>query len=195
MDDKREQLVETAEPKRTSFVKFMIALDRVLYAIESNIAMICFVVMGLAVLYGIVMRFVFRAVNQYGEEVSRYMLVFAAYMGVSINVRVKGHLSVDLFVDRLPIKAQKVVRIFTGIVQILTYALLVVLSIQFIKMQMSVGQVSSAMRLPMYVVYMTFLLGFSVSTLRSIMLFWNDNFAKEKVLTIQGVSVLEGGGE
>ena len=139
--------------------------------------------MILVVLYGIVMRFVFRAPNPYGEELSRYLMICFIYLGVSLNVRSKGHLAVEMIVDLLPVAARKACKIVADLISILAYGAFTYLAYILIRNMLKVVQYSTQMRMPMWIIYMALLVGFALATLRSLLLFWNDYIAKNKVLS------------
>jgi len=73
--------------------------DNILSAAESWITVICFALMCLIVIIGIIMRFILKTPNPYGEEASRYLMVCGIFIGVSIGVRQRAHLGVTVIVD------------------------------------------------------------------------------------------------
>ena len=159
--------------KPSPWQRAIVTFDKVLYFFESNIALVCLIVMILTVLYGIVMRFIFRYPNPYGEELSRYMMIYFIYFGVSLNVRFRGHLAVEMIVDYLPQSARSVCNMIADLV-----------SIVFVQNMLQINQNSSQMGIPMWIVYMSMCFGFFFATIRAVLLFWNDYFAKEKILSI-----------
>ena len=183
-----EETVKTGG--RSQYAKGVVWLDKVLYAVESNVALVCFVSMMVVILYGIVMRFVLRAPNPYGEEFSRYMMIYFIYLGVSLNVRFRGHLAVEMIVDAMPDAPRKFFKVLSDLITIAAYVILTILATQFFLNQKAIGQSSSAMRLPMYIVYLSMAVGFAFASLRSALLFWNDYFAKEKVLSFVKSNVI-----
>ena len=58
--------------KLTNITSSLAWVDKILAFIEDKLTGICMIVMVAAVIYGVLMRFVFRLPNQYGEEISRY---------------------------------------------------------------------------------------------------------------------------
>ena len=65
--------------------------------------------MTFTVLISIILRYVVRVPNLVGEEISRYFLVTVVFIGISMCMRVKGHMGVTIFVDHLPSRIQAVV--------------------------------------------------------------------------------------
>lgn len=192
MEGSELKLTNNQSQKRTPFVKFLIKLDKVILNIENCFSSICFVLMFIVVIYGIVMRYALKLPNPYGQEFSRYMMIAFTTLGISLNVRVKGHLAVDLFTNMLPSRIKTCSNILASVICLLCYGLLSYSSMIFIQKQMIIGQTSAAMLIPMYVIYSVFLIGFILSLIRSGLLFWNDYIAEEKVLSFKSPSVLEG---
>jgi len=164
---------------KDNFVRFMQFLDVILTNVEEFITITFLVVMVVSILVGIIMRFIFKIPNMYGEEVSRYSMVIVAFIGISKGVRQKTHLGIDVIVNNLPVKISKLVRIIADIMCIFAYGLFTIQSYKFVIQAKRMGQVSPGMRLPMWIVYCILLFGFSLSFIRSLMMLWNDYLAKK----------------
>jgi len=158
--------------------------DKYLTIFEKNVSAVLLLGVVISVLIGIVMRFLLRAPNMYGEEISRYLLIACVFIGVSIGVREKAHLGIDSIVNALPKKASNVVHFISDTITALVYMMLAVMSCRFALTVKSFGQKSPSMQfLPMYLVYSLLLLGFMLSSIRAVMMIWNDYFAVNKVLS------------
>lgn len=157
-------------------------LDKIFNIFEKAITIFTFFLMFVIVLYGIVMRFIFRLPNPYGEEIARYSMIFFIYIGASINVREKGHLAVEMIVDILPMKIRKICMVIADIISVAGFGLCSYLAIVFIQQMLKINQNSSQMGIPMWIIFMSMAVGFCLSFIRSIMLFVNDYLMKEKPL-------------
>ena len=171
------------EPKQ-GFKKAFLALDKTLTFIEQNMAIYCFLIMTLVVLMGIVLRFVFKIPNLWGEELSRYLMVTGVFFGISLAGRQKAHMGIDLIVERLPEKASRVVSFIAALVTLFSYGLLAYLSLMFVLKINRFGQISPSLNLPMALMYSTLLIGFFLSFIRQLMIIWDDFFSREKLLVI-----------
>ena len=105
------------QQNKKSFVKI---LDGYLDKVEITIDIIAFLGMTFTVLISIILRYVVRVPNLVGEEISRYFLVTVVFIGISMCMRVKGHMGVTIFVDHLPSRIQAVLRCFADLVSIVT---------------------------------------------------------------------------
>ena len=157
--------------------------DKALYSLEVGVSLVCLIVMIGVVLYGIVMRFLLRLPNPYGEELSRYLMIYFVYLGISLNVRFHGHLAVEMIVNYFPAKGQKICKMISDLISIVAYGIFTYLAWALIKNMLDIVQYSTQMHIPMWIVYISMFLGFFFSTIRSILLFWNDHCTKNKIFT------------
>ncbi len=167
------------QPRVRGVTKGMRTLDTVMTKIEDVITITFMIVMTTVILIGVVMRFILKMPNLYGEEISRYSMIIVAFIGISIGVRQKAHLGIDGVVNSLPAKAAKVLRVIASLVAMFAYGLLTFEAYAFVSYSKRMHQLSPAMRLPMWIVYCILLVGFAMSFIRSLMVFWNDFIAKE----------------
>lgn len=159
------------QQKNKSFVKI---LDRCLDKVEITIGIIAFLGMTFTVLISIILRYIVRVPNLVGEEISRYFLVTVVFIGISVCMRVKGHMGVTIFVDHLPSRAQAVVRCFADLVSTATIFGISYFAWKYALAAVEHPQISVATGLPMYVMYAVMALGFTLSAIRLLILFWND---------------------
>lgn len=97
----------------------------------NGIGVVMLMVMMLAVTLDVIMRFVFRAPIEGIYEAVELMMAVVYCYGIAYTQRKKKHISVRLFVEIMPPKAAKVVKL---IVAVLCFALCVLLTWQsFVK--------------------------------------------------------------
>jgi C4-dicarboxylate transporter DctQ subunit len=161
--------------KLNAMRKGISAFDKHLSSCEKTVSALMLLGIVLAVLAGIVMRFVLQMPNMYGEEISRYLFIGCIFIGVSIGVREKAHLGIDSIVKMMPEKVSKIIQLIADMVSTFVYIVLTILAFRFIIIIKGFGQSSPAMIfLPMYGVYSLLFLGFILSSLRSIMMLYID---------------------
>ena len=164
----------------------IVKLDRILSSIESWVTVVCFILMCIIVIAGIVMRFILRTPNPYGEEASRYLMIIGIFIGVSIGARQGSHLGMTLLVDSLPAAPARVVALLSSVISLVGYILLSLFSLMFIQRMYTFGQTSPAMDLPMWAVYSVLFVGFVLSAARTGMMIWNDFISRRKPLSVKG---------
>lgn len=83
-------------------------------------------IMTVVVIAGVFARYVMQNPMVWTEEIARITMIWTAYLGMSIAVRQRGHLGVLFFVQKLPFRLQRVVRLFNDVViMIFLYVLIV----------------------------------------------------------------------
>lgn len=117
----------------------------------------------------IIMRSVFNDSLTWSEELTRYVFIWQIWMGVSIAQRDKQHIKVELLYSLMKNeKARSVIDIVATTIWVAFSAFLLVNGSELVQQMMSRGNVSSAMRLPMYIVYIVLPLSAFVLCLRLI---------------------------
>jgi TRAP-type C4-dicarboxylate transport system permease small subunit len=114
------------------------------------------------------MRFVLRDPLSWPEEFSRYLLIWTAFIGSSLAVKEARFINIDI----LPLMATGVVRKALHLVMHLGFlvfcGLAIYFSYDFILRIASSGQVSPAMGIPMWIVYMAAPVGLGLAALRTL---------------------------
>jgi TRAP-type C4-dicarboxylate transport system permease small subunit len=84
-----------------------------------HLACACLAALGIIVIYGVVLRYVFNASQPYVEQVALLMVISVAMFGAAAGARESGHIGLDSIVKLLPAEAQAVV---SAIVELLILA-------------------------------------------------------------------------
>ena len=126
-------------------------------------------------------RYVLNNSASWTEEIARYLLVGAVFVGAGIGVAKNNHIQVDLLYRYLPTGAARVLSTAVDLMRIAFFAAMTVYTAQMMgKLQ---GMQMSVVNLPMNIVYGVCLFGLAAMTLRSIWV--------AKVHWQRGYSVLE----
>ena len=116
-------------------------------------------VMTVVVIMQVFSRFVLRDSLSWSEELARYLMVWATFVGASIGVKRGSHVGVEALAKALPKKAQIIVK-YLGVVLVLTFCvILFTQGMGIIQRQISGRQVSPAMRIPMWWAYLAIPVG------------------------------------
>lgn len=144
-------------------------LDSIMDHIEGFLCTLFATVMAFAILFQVLNRNFFNLPYTWGEELARYCMVWAVFIGISAGIKSGAHIGVDVLLNALSEKARKAVKTFAMILTTVIYAYLFVLSVQITLGIHQTGQLSAAMKLPMYIVYCALVVGMLFSTVRSAM--------------------------
>lgn len=128
-------------------------LKKYLDNLEGYCCILTLSVMTVVVFIQVVFRFVIKSSLPWSEELSRYLLVWTAFLGGAYGVRTGAHIGVEAFTLLLPKKAQKVLSILVMVASIVLCAIIMKYGFSIVQTQLSKGQLSPAMRIPMGYMY------------------------------------------
>lgn len=123
---------------------------RIEYYIASYFTMLMIGIMCL----NVVLRYGFNYAFGWGDEIVRYLNLFAAFFGISAGIKHGVHIGITAFVDSvIPKVARKYVRLFAELV-LLTFCLIIVYNGFILTYkQFMMHQISPALQIPMYIMY------------------------------------------
>lgn len=88
-------------------------------------------VMAALVIGNVFARYVFNHSFPWVEETTRYMMIWAVFLGVGPALRVGGHIAVETLPNSLPPPAARALRALLALVMAVTLAVLVWLGIEY----------------------------------------------------------------
>jgi len=106
-------------------------LERAFVAANRWALVVLFAVMAALVIANVVSRYVFGLSFPWVEEVTRYMMIWAAYLGLGPALRVGGHIAIETLPQALPPRAARVLRALLVLVMGATLAVMVWLGWQY----------------------------------------------------------------
>lgn len=133
--------------------------------------------MVLDVTWQVFTRFVLRNPSSYTEELARFQLMWVGLLGASYAYRTKAHLGIDVLATKLTGTKRKILEVAINLL-VLLFALFVMVvgGMRLVQLTFTLGQVSTALGVPMGYVYSVlpisgflmiyFALHFIVETLR-----------------------------
>jgi len=114
----------------------------------------------------VVFRFVIKSSLPWSEELSRYLMAWAVFIGASIGAKEGAHVGIDAVVTRLPKKLKNYSQILSMALSALFSVVLIYMSIILIQFLMKTGQKSPAMMIPMWTAYASVLFGAILMSVR-----------------------------
>jgi len=125
-------------------------MDQVL----KTVLAILMAVMVLDVLWGVFTRYVMGAQSQWTEELARFLLIWIGILGAAFASGKRMHLAIDILPTTLEGKRQKLLMNGIHLVVILfAIAVLLIGGSRLVYITSKLGQVSTALDLPLAVVY------------------------------------------
>jgi TRAP-type C4-dicarboxylate transport system permease small subunit len=137
-------------------------LDR----LEEWVTLFFLYVMCGAVLIQLVFRFLFNSPLFFPEEISRYSYVWITFFGLALATKHRDHIRMDLLLRALPDRGRAWVERAVEFVSCAILLVLAYLGLHF--MEFSRMNISSALELPMNLVYVSFPVGCVLAVARSL---------------------------
>ncbi len=141
-------------------------IDAVITFIEEWLVYILMSGMLLVVFFGVVNRSFFNISIPWSEEVARYLMIWCVFVGASLGVKRSVHISVDTLVIILPSKVKRIFEILSYAVCFIFCSCFFYIGAEFIGRMMTMGQLSPALRMPMYIAYAAVPCGFALMSMR-----------------------------
>ncbi|HHW04258.1 MAG TPA: TRAP transporter small permease [Thermoanaerobacterales bacterium] len=118
------------------------------------------------------------------EEFGRYCYIWTVFLSLGYTIRKRNMLKVGLLMDLLPLKLRKSIEIVVNFIMLAIFALLFRYAIVYTGKVKATGQISPAMHIPMWIMYMATVVGFGLAVIRTIQeIVYNIKHFSEKAET------------
>lgn len=130
-------------------------------------------VIGMAILLivGVFMRTVMNSSLTFSEEVATALLVLVSFFGLGYCARKGRHITMSILFDLVSNKYKKVFMIVISLVSAVAMAYITFLATQYVLSTMSLGRVTPALQIPIYLVYSVVPIGFLLACIEYIRTF------------------------
>ncbi|GAW93783.1 TRAP transporter small permease [Calderihabitans maritimus] len=142
--------------------KFLYWLDK----FEEGAVTILLGAMTVVVFLQVFFRFVIKGSLPWSEELARYLMVWAVFIGASIGAKEGAHIGVEAFVAFLPAKLRRVALVLAGAFSLLFCIIIAYLSFKVVGFLMKSGQLSPAMQIPIFWAYLAIPVGSILMAIR-----------------------------
>ena len=143
---------------------------KVLRFLDDNLEkMICTVTLALMsaiIVAQVFFRYVLNNSLSWSEELARYLFIWTIYIGISYGVKMDKHVAVDAVYSYMPKGVKKYYAMIAYTLFLLFAVAIVYYGVTVVGMQISSGQVSPAMGLPMQYVYVAPVVGMVLTVIR-----------------------------
>jgi len=121
------------------------------------------------------------------EEFSRYCYIWSVFLSLGYTIKKGNMLKVGIVMDLLPQKLRKRIEIIVNVIMLVLFVILLRYSIIYTGKVKSSGQFSPAMHLPMWIMYMSTIIGFALAALRMVQEIISNirNFNKKAETTLE----------
>jgi TRAP-type C4-dicarboxylate transport system permease small subunit len=142
---------------------------------EEVILVVLLVIINFVMLAQIVARYIFNNSMSWPEEFCRYCYVWTVFLSISYTIQRRSMLRVGVVMDLFPAKIQNTIKILCNFVILALFWILFTHAVTIVgRIKNVTREISSAMRIPMWTVYMSTLIGFGFSVVRTIQTLVDD---------------------
>lgn len=142
--------------------------------LEESLVVLMMAAMSVIIGLQIFMRYVMGASLSWSEELSRYLFIWATYLGVAYGVRKDAHIRVSMVTDLMSHRNAAYMRVLTHVI-FGAFALFVMYQGWImVEKTFRFGQKSASLGIPMGFVYLAPLTGFTFTILRLVQAIWLD---------------------
>ena len=138
---------------------------------EEIIMIIFLILLTCVMMLQVVMRYVFKSPFAWAEELCRYCFVYSVMLGTSFCIRKGKMLRVDVVINLFPPIVAKALDLVAQVLTIAFCAILLKPSWNVMMMAYKVGNVSSGLELPMWILYTSAPVGFALGIVRGVEMF------------------------
>ncbi|MDD6318069.1 MAG: TRAP transporter small permease [Succinatimonas hippei] len=114
------------------------------------------------------MRYVVHESLSWSEELSRYMFIWLIYLGISYGAKVMRHIKIDAGLYMFPKRTRPYIVICGDLIFLIFSIVVVIYSLKLVNRQIKLEQVSPAIGIPMYLVYLAPAVGFFLTSIREV---------------------------
>jgi len=136
--------------------------------IESSLVTVILSVMTVTVFMQVFFRYVVKASLPFSEELARYLMVWAVFIGASMGARQGAHIGVEAIANLFPKSLKKFSIILSGSLSVLFCIVITWLGFQVVSFIMQTGQKSPSMEIPMFYAYLAVPVGCMLMGIRFI---------------------------
>lgn len=127
--------------------------------LEELLLMISFIFIILLVFIQVISRYVFNVPVGWSAELSRYLLIWITWISASYAIRKREHIRITLLVDKFPSLWKKVNELFVIFIWGVFAFIMAFVGTEVVLSLKLMGQTTSTLGIPMWVVYLIIPLG------------------------------------
>lgn len=125
-------------------------------------------VMIIVAVAAVILRYIFHSAPNWTEELCAYLMIWSTFLGVAVAYRHFELTLLDMFVNKLPLKIQAIVRLIVHIIVTVTIAWLAVTGIQYGTSPSLLYRKSTTLPVSMFVPFSSVPIGFILMFLFSL---------------------------
>lgn len=125
----------------------------ILMNLDIVVASVILAILIILTFLGVIWRYIFNAPFTWLEEVQTSCMVWIVFAGAGAAFRSGNHVAIEMIVDLMPKKMQKIMEILISVVVVVVIGYLFYQSIGFIKVFLKSGRSTSMLKIPYSWIY------------------------------------------
>lgn len=140
----------------------------------------------LIISYSVIMRYIFNDSPSWAEEITRFFFIWSAFLSIGLCIRRQSSIRIDILLTALSEKGRCLLLVFVNIFIIAVMLYWLKGAVNVTKTLVDNGQTSPALLVPMWLIYGSSTVGFSLAIIRS---------AQQVLINIAGLKACRMGGK
>ena len=141
---------------------------KVFNQIEEWILVFLMTTLSVVVFAQVVFRYAGHSLS-WSEELARYLTIWISFIGASYGFRYGAHIGVEAFKNWLPFRARRTIDLIAALAVIVISCLMMYYGyLIIVNVHLRFGQVSPAMRMPIWIAYLAIPVGYFLMIIRNI---------------------------
>ena len=136
--------------------------------------------------YSVIMRYIFTDSPSWAEEITRFFFIWSAFLSIGLCIRRQSSIRIDILQPALSEKGRCLLLVFVNIFIIAVMLYWLKGAVNVTKTLVDNGQTSPALLVPMWLIYGSSTVGFSLAIIRS---------AQQVLINIAGLKACRMGGK
>ena len=136
--------------------------------------------------YSVIMRYIFNDSPSWAEEITRFFFIWSAFLSIGLCIRRQSSIRIDILLTALSEKGRCLLLVFVNIFIIAVMLYWLKGAVNVTKTLVDNGQTSPALLVPMWLIYGSSTVGFSLAIIRS---------AQQVLIHIAGLKACRMGGK
>jgi len=147
-------------------VRVLRTIDRIWEKIEAGILSITTILISAMLVGNAISRYFFNKSWAFTDEIGKLGIIVLTFMGLGYAARKSMHIEMSGFYDLMPKKIQRILGIIINLVSALVLMYCTYLAIQYVQHLHTIGQVTTILRMPLYLTMMFIPVGFFLASIR-----------------------------
>ena len=122
-------------------------------SLEAHLLVISLAFTTLLIFVQVVMRYVFNNSLSWSEELARYVFIWQIWLGTSVSMKGNDHIRMDMLSNKLKGRGKLVLAIVANVILLLFCVFLVKYGFDLVMSMKARGNSSTALKIPMWIVY------------------------------------------